>query len=446
MLSAAFCSLHLASIDHARLARYLPLRDDPLPRPFGAAAAASVNAAGERHGLVDQRGAGAANVQDDQTVPHHWHAMLVRLIDDSLLVVTRLSHSTPAAISALLGAQRQPQQQTRHRCKPHAGSRGAIAFDKDKHGISFATTSFGSIVNQSKVRIYVGPLAPPQTPQTPAHPVCMPTAVATPLPLRAAVEACSSASNIVDAATSSEFSFSDMAGPIGAHSQHLADGKERHLFPWCGWLIDTTTCELHAHLSRARVAHARDRGRRCGGHSLGKILSLLCRVVRPKLHCALVDPQLNSGLMVRRNIFGALLHALLHAQIGSQLPRGCRSRRNKGAGALSATVLAFIAFSTKVARSQQRRAVLTPPCGVDGSMLLAGCELHWLGWAAVEVVAQHKHKGLFGSHGFRRLARARRRQAQQRCAAICGDAVPLLFLACHSGDFRRHKFGRLVLP
>ena len=207
----------------------------------------------------------------------------------------------------------------------------------------------------------------------------------------------------------------------------LTDRSGRQFYPWCGWMIDVRTAELRPHLARARAALARAGRPPPSGACPMRMLSLLCKAARPKLHRAFVDPQVNSTLTVRRNVFIALLHALLQARLVTQTSTPARI--------LATTLSSFLSFVSATATIHQRRAVLVPPHGVGSSTLLASCEVVWLGWAAIEVVAHHRSTAAIGSRDFLLLARRRRARALRQCVALSDQVMPLLTLACDPGGF-----------
>ena len=135
--------------------------------------------------------------------------------------------------------------------------------------------------------------------------------------------------------------------------------------------------------------------------------------------------QINSTLTVRRNVFHAFLHALLSSQLVRQ--RGRVASLTRALGEL-------VAFASGVSRTQQRRAVMMPPHGRGASTLLMGCEVEWLGWAAVRTVCHHKHATI-GTPPVVRAVKQRHRSAAQRCEQVSEDTIPLLLRATSSKGF-----------
>jgi hypothetical protein len=213
------------------------------------------------------------------------------------------------------------------------------------------------------------------------------------------------------------------------HGTPEAAGKVRHapsggrFHPWCGWLIDVSTLELRPHLTRARASAARDRRPRDRRAALAGRVALvqgLFRAARPRLHGAFLDPQINSGLTCRRNVLAAILHALLAARVDVR-----RGQAEPLVGALQQFLRCVAAYI----RLQQRRALMSPPLGTASSTLIAGCEVDFLGWAALTALSHHRCATL-GRAAMRQATRRRVREAGRRCARLSPLALPLLRLAC----------------
>lgn len=130
---------------------------------------------------------------------------------------------------------------------------------------------------------------------------------------------------------------------------------------------------------------------------------------------------------MRRNVFLAMLHALL----ASHLPQ-----QRAGAAALARALETVLLYGSRVARTHQRRAVQMPPHGRGASTLLAGCEVEWLGWAAATVICRHKHASLGGA-ALRRKLRRRKRLAAQRCVQLSEQCMPLLRLGSDASGLVR---------
>ena len=130
---------------------------------------------------------------------------------------------------------------------------------------------------------------------------------------------------------------------------------------------------------------------------------------------------------MRRNVFCAFLHALLTSHTAQQAA---------DAASLTRSLAACIAFGSRIARSHQRRAMQMEPHGRASSTLLAGCEVEWLGWAAIEVLSHHKHASL-GNPALRGRLRRRRRLAACRCELLSAECLPLLGRACNAGGLVR---------
>ena len=217
-----------------------------------------------------------------------------------------------------------------------------------------------------------------------------------------------------------ELSDDVIAEPIT--SSAVLDGCRRPLHPWCGWLINAETLELRPDLSRGRMVSARDRRPRDGRAPPPRreaFVRALFRALRPKLHAAFLDPQLNSSLTTRRNTYQAFLHALLAARADTQRDRPM---------ALASALQEFISCAAAFARVQQRRATSLPPTGRSSSTLLARCEVDLLGWAAVASLAHHRAATL-GRPLVRNAIARRLHQARRRCP---DEALPLLALAAGS--------------
>lgn len=132
--------------------------------------------------------------------------------------------------------------------------------------------------------------------------------------------------------------------------------------------------------------------------------------------------QINSALVVRRNVFSAILHALLTARI--DVPAAVRTPRN-----LVRILDAFFRSAGSLARSQQRRAMLMTPLARVSSTLLAVCEIEFLGWAALTTIAHYRPASL-GRRQFVRVSQRRLAATEERCQRLATGALPLLHLAC----------------
>jgi hypothetical protein len=88
-----------------------------------------------------------------------------------------------------------------------------------------------------------------------------------------------------------------------------------------------------------------------------------------------------------------------------------------------------VLYGSRVARTHQRRAVQLAPHGRCASTLLAGCEVEFLGWAAVSVICQHRPATL-GAPALRRRIRRLLTLAEQRCVQLAEPCMPLLAAAC----------------
>jgi len=366
VLSSLFCSLHYGAYEHAILARYLPHRaalDSDRQGPLGTA--------------VRVRAAPAA----PPTAEPHALQLQLRLIDDTLHVQTLDATPTAAHPSSM----------------PLPEPANLLA------SLEHQLSSFGSVINPSKGRTYPA-TARPSTGAT--------------LAMDATVDAIIDTTN-ADATTNA-------GADADADDVHVlppgmcTDAQGRRFFPWCGWLIDVETCEARPYLGKARLLAAREHRPRRGSVSLARWLALACKGLKPKLHRAFVDPQLNSGLVVRRNIFHAFLHALLSSHL---------SQQDAAPDALARALEACVLYGSRVARTHQRRAVQLAPHGRCASTLLAGCEVEYLGWAAVSVICQHRPATL-GAPALRRRIRRLLTLAEQRCVQLAEPCMPLLAAAC----------------
>ena len=386
VLSSLFCSLHYGAYEHAILARYLPHRAALGYLPHRAALESDHQGALGTAVRVRAAPAAPATAEPHSHEPHshepHSHEphslqLQLRLIDDTLHVQTLDATLTAAHPSSM----------------PPPEPANPIA------SLEHQLSSFGSVINPSKVRAYPATARP---------------SIGARLAMDAAVEAITDTTN---ATTNADADADDVhVLPPGM----CTDAQGRHFFPWCGWLIDVATCEVRPHLGKARLLAAREHRPRRGSVSLARWLALACKGLKPKLHRAFVDPQLNSGLVVRRNIFHAFLHALLSSHLGQQ---------DAAPAALTRALEACVLYGSRVARTHQRRAVQMAPHGRCASTLLAGCEVEYLGWAAVSVICQHRPATL-GAPALRRRIRRRLTLAEQRCVQLAEPCMPLLATAC----------------
>ena len=204
----------------------------------------------------------------------------------------------------------------------------------------------------------------------------------------------------------------------GAHGAaqpaNPADGAGRRFFAWCGSLINVDSCEVqpdYRRRSAVRCFSARPR--------LPLARALLDRfraAVKPKLRRLFVDPQLNSTLTVRRNVFHALVYAFT---LG--LPA---MRHAVAAGQLSGLlrcVNELLTFTARVASSNQRACLGLPALRLGrGSTLLESQEVAWLGWKALCAMLPG---GL--NCATARAARARVRHVES-AGSMSGDNLALL--------------------
>ena len=178
-------------------------------------------------------------------------------------------------------------------------------------------------------------------------------------------------------------------------------------------------------LSRRGKLHASG-VRALGGQPLHVLLRRMSGALRPKLHRLYLDPQLNSAVTVRRNVFLALLHAV---SFGLAFSRRVVATRNPDA--LIELLGDLIRFAASAAHSTQRRCATLPPDEMLGcSVLLETTEVVWLGWAAVEALLWHRRSCPF-THTMWRRARGLRRAADAAAAQpLAVDARSLVRHFC----------------
>ena len=399
VLSAWLCSLHLAAAEHAILARYLPMAS-------GLEATAPTTLAS----TSDEASASALQLQ-----------LQLRVIDDTLEVKVGGS-----------GAGAPVGQQT-FGCVHNAAKARATYFLADAARSDGSRYPGGAVVQAVNGGVGRRAAKRPHASSSSGSGEagagsCVPddpTGVSEGGNATGAVAGPrrGDAATVSEAARGGDAAATVPEAARGDAAASVQDGCGRTLHPWCGWLINAQTLELRPDLLRGRLAAARDRRARDGRApppGSAALVRALFRALRPKLHPAFADPQVNSSLTTRRNLHHAFLHALLAAR--ADVLRGRPAP-------LCAALQQFFRCAAAFSRAQQRRAAGMPPHGRASSTPFAACEVDFLGWAAAATLAHHRPATL-GRRAVRKAIARRLGEARRRCAHLGGAVVPLLKLAC----------------
>ena len=169
-------------------------------------------------------------------------------------------------------------------------------------------------------------------------------------------------------------------------SASIRDGHGRRFFNWCGLLLNVHSCEVQPDLRRRGGAQTLSSSTRLPARlRVSRLASRMRTAAKNKLFPIFVDPQLNSGLTVRRTVLHALAYAMT---LGLACARWVLARKQPAIALRAVTDL--IRYTSSMTRRYQRRCI-SAPSHMDGgmgfpSMLLEHLEVQWLGWAALAMV------------------------------------------------------------
>ena len=247
------CCLHYGGLDLAHLARFLPRWLEQARRQ-------------------DAQDADDAEALDEPAGRLVDVSTLIRLVDDSLTVSTRQSD----AVGFLAAMQR-------------------------------GYPDYGCRSNPAKDRASWGRARPTRAAAAAATAAATAAAAAAAAARGAAVLGAAAAPGVAAAAAAAA-----AAGAAGeARGGDLVhDGFGRAFFSWCGSLLNVSSGEVQPDLSRRGRLHASG-VRALGGQPLCVLLRRMSGALRPKLHRLYLDPQLNSGVTVRRRLSRAATHSSL---------------------------------------------------------------------------------------------------------------------------------------
>ena len=180
-------------------------------------------------------------------------------------------------------------------------------------------------------------------------------------------------------------------------SSDCRDGLGRRFFPWCGSLINLTSCEFQPDFRRRAVAYPLAGRAQPGG--LRMLASKFRATVKPKLRRIFVDPQacpppapsartpsvrvtnaqVNSTLTVRRNVFHALLHAVMLGFVAAR-----RGQTFYEPQSVLQCVDGILTFAARLAIANQCACLARDDrTRLPASTLLERREVAWLGWVAL---------------------------------------------------------------